>query len=75
MITEVWDPCAPLLLCTVDSDHPGMEPIYYYHITVHCEEMMTQVWNPRLPLLMCIVGSYHPGVEPLCPFTTVHYGQ
>ena len=29
MITQVWNPCAPLLIlmCTVGSDHPGVEPL------------------------------------------------
>ena len=26
MITQVWNPCAPLQLYTVGSDHPGVEP-------------------------------------------------
>ena len=35
MITEVWNPCAPLLLCTVGSDHPGVEPLCLFS-NVHC---------------------------------------
>ena len=29
MITQVWNPFAPLLLCTVGSDQPGVEPLKF----------------------------------------------
>ena len=70
MITSMWNPSAPLLLCTVSSDQPGVEPLFPFR-TVHCGVMITRVWNP-CPLLLCTVGSDHPCVEPLFHICTVH---
>ena len=66
MITQVWNPCAPLLLCTLGIDHPGEEPLCSF-ATVRCGAMITEVWNLCAPFLLCTVGSNHQGVEPLFP--------
>merc|ERR1712117_855204 len=66
--------CAPLLLCPVGSDHPGVEPLCPF-TTVHCGGSD----HPGVELL-CLFsnvhfgGSDHPGVEPLCLFSNVHCG-
>ena len=75
LITQVWNPCAPFLLYTVEyyalwgSDNPGAEPLRPF-TTLHCGSMITQVWNPCALSLLCTVGSDYPSVEPLCPYTT-----
>ena len=66
IITQVWNPCAPSLLCTLGSDHPGVKPLCP-STTVHCGAMIMQVWNPCAPLLPRTVGNYHQGVKSLNP--------
>ena len=65
-ITKVWNPCAPLLLCTVCSDPPGVEPLCPF-TTVHCRQLSPRCGTP-VPLYYCTLwGNNHPGIEPLCP--------
>ena len=74
MVTQVWNPCAPLLLCTVGSDTQVWNPCALLLLCT-VGAMLFQGWNPCAPSLLCTVGSDHQGVEPLCPFTTEHCRQ
>ena len=59
MITQVWNHCTFLLLCTIDSNHQGVEA-HFPFCTEHCRAKITQVWNPCSPLLLCNVGQWSP---------------
>ena len=74
MITQVWNPCAPLLLCTVGSYHPGVEPLCPF-TTVHCGHRSPRCGTP-VPLYYCVLYAVIPQVwNPCAPLLLCTVGS